>query len=447
MVNLPPNGSPPNATGHQGWYNQAIAVSPANCNTVAIAWSYSSFVSFNGGTSYPMALNGQSSGCGTGGCNLHDDYHALLFDPFSPQTLWFGSDGGLAAASGVVNGGSPTFTSYYNQHLRQLQFYHSSPSFLTSNLVAGPLQDNAVVYSVLPNDWTHLPSSSGDGAYSEFLGVGSGAGAAGQGDTLIWNSPGNAWQQSPWNGGAFSSASTVPVADSNNPRDPVGVVGGPNWNVRQASYANAAGQLMYGVSGLGAAVYGLFANTDGSDLHLESIGSIGSTDGVASVSSANGSTVFVGTERGNICQLTAPYTPASSCVNFVISQPAGDTVARINGVLEFFSSVGLAATSSSNSSNGGYVLSLLGDSWQPTSGLPTNLPYNSVDGENLGSVFVANTSQVFMTQDLGSTWLTASDGLPKVANGIELHYGLQPNGSRYMYLATYGWSMFRALLP
>ena len=446
MVNLPPNVSPPNSTGHQGWYNQAIAVSPINCNIVAIGWSYSSFVSFNGGATYPMALNGKTSGCGTGGCNLHDDYHALLFDPSVPQTLWIGSDGGLAAASGVVNGGSPTFTSYYNQHLRQLQFYHSSPSFLTSNLVAGPLQDNAVVYSLLPGSWTHLPGSSGDGAYSEFVGVGSGAGAAGQGDTLIWNSPGNAWQQSPWNGGAFLSPSTVPVADSNNIRDPAGVVGGPNWNVRQPSYANAAGQLMYGVSGLGASVYGLFANTDGTDLHLESIGSIGSTDGVASVSSANGSTVFVGTERGNICQLTAPYTPASSCVNFVINQPAGDTVARINGVLEFFSSVGLAATNSSNSSKGGYVLSLLGDSWQPTSGLPTNLPYNSVEGRDLGSVFVANTSQVFMTQDLGSTWLTASDGLPKVANGIELHYVRQPDGNQYVYLATYGWSMFRAPL-
>ncbi len=446
MVNLPPNGAPPNATGHQGWYNQAIAVSPGSCNTVAIAWSYSSFVSFDGGSTYPMALNGKTSGCSTAGCNLHDDYHALLFDPFASQTLWFGTDGGLAAASGVVNGGSPTFTSYYNQHLGQLQFYHSSPSFRTSNLVAGPLQDNAVVYSLLPGSWTHLPGSGGDGAYSEFLGVGSGAGAAGQGDTLIWNSPGNSWQQSPWNGGAFLNPSTVPVADRAHARDPVGVVGGPNWNVRQPSHANAAGQLMYGVSGLGPSVYGLFANTDGTDLHLESIGTIGSTDGVASVSSADGSTVFVGTALGNICQLTPPYAPATSCVNFVINQPAGDRVARINGVLEFLSTIGVAVTNSSNTSKGGYVLSLLGDSWQPTSGLPTNLPYNSVEAASLSSVFVANTSQVYMTQDLGSTWLTASDGLPKVANGIELHYVLQPDGSSYMYLATYGWSMFRALL-
>ena len=445
MVNLPPNTAPPSATGHQGWYNQAIAVSPAACSTVAIAWSYSAFVSFDGGSTYPMALNGANSGCGTGGCNLHDDYHAALFDPFAPHTLWLGSDGGLAAVNNVFKGSTPSFSSYYNQHLLDLQFYHASPSLRTSNLVAGALQDNAVVYGLLPGSWTHLPGSSGDGAYTEFLGAGSGAGAAGQGDTLIWNSPGNAWQQSPWNGGAFLSPSGVPVTDTKSPRDPAGVVGGPNWNVRHPSYGNGAGQLMYAVAGLGSSVYGAFGNNDGTDMHWEGIGLIGNTDYVASVSSPDGNSVLVGTGLGNICQLTQPYTPTSSCANYVISEPSGAIAAPIHGVLEFANTVGLAATGST--AGGGYVLSLLGTTWQPVSGLPTNLPYNSVDGGSLSSVFVANTSQVFMTQNLGSTWLTASDGLPKVANGIELHYALQPDGSQFMYLATYGWSMFRASLP
>lgn len=447
MINIPPNGTPPSATGHQGWYNQAIAVSWDDCNTVALAWSYSAFVSFDGGSTYPMALNGASSGCSNGGCNLHDDYHAALFDPFDAQTLWLGSDGGLAAVSGVFNGGTPAYSSYYNRIVGDLQFYHASPSVLTSNLVAGPLQDNAVVYSLLPGSWTHLPGSSGDGAYTEFLGVGSGAGAAGQADTLIWNSPGNAWQQSPWSGGAFLGSSTVPVTDTKSPRDPAGIVGSANWNVRHPNYANVAGQLMYGVAGLNSTVYGAFGNSDGTDMHWEGIGVIGSTDSVYAVSSPDGDTVLVGTKLGNICLLTHPYTPTSVCVNYVIKEPSGTTAAPIYGLLEFASTVGLAATGASTSANAGYVLSLLGDTWQPVSGLPTNLPYYSVDGGTLGSVFVANSSQVFMTQDLGSTWLTASDGLPKVANGIELHYVLQPDGSQYMNLATYGWSMFRAQLP
>jgi hypothetical protein len=132
MVNLPPNGSPPNATGHQGDYNQALAVSPLDCNTVVIAWSYSSFVSFDSGQSYPMALNGATSGGA-----LHDDYHAVLFDPYDARTVWIGSDGGIASASGIGMGTKPTFASYYNQHLTDLQFYHTAPSRV-SGLLSGP---------------------------------------------------------------------------------------------------------------------------------------------------------------------------------------------------------------------------------------------------------------------------------------------------------------------
>jgi hypothetical protein len=40
--NLPPRGAPPASTGHQGSYNQALAVSQdqqANCSTFALGWS------------------------------------------------------------------------------------------------------------------------------------------------------------------------------------------------------------------------------------------------------------------------------------------------------------------------------------------------------------------------------------------------------------------------
>ena len=34
-----------------------------------------------------------------------------------------------------------------------------------------------------------------------------------------------------------------------------------------------------------------------------------------------------------------------------------------------------------------------------------------------------------------------------LAQANEIHYVLQPDNTQYMYLSTYGWSMFRAPLP
>jgi hypothetical protein len=438
---------PTNNTGGQGEYNQALAVSQdqqSNCNTFALGWSHEVFVSFDGGNSYPLAL-----GHLTSGENLHDDTHALLFDPTDPHMLWLGGDGGLASASNIVNNASPTFASYYNEHLWDLQFYHTAPSFHTSNLVAGPLQDNGVVWSEFPNWWTGL--AGGDGAQSRFAGVGGPPAAGGppvSTDTLVWSQPPCCsppqWQQSAWNGSSFSSNSTIPVADNNSPRDPAGIPGGPNWDVRSPSYSNTAGELMYVVAGLSSQVYGLFANPDGSDLHWEMIGSINGAENVTAISSRDGNVVFIGTDRGNICQLTQPY-PAGACVNFTIDQPQGGSITSINGLLEFFPTIAFAAASGSPA---GSVLTFAGQSWQVAGGgLPTNLSFVSIDGSDLTSIFAVSPNQVFVTHDQGASWLTASDGLPTLAQANEIHYVLQPDNTQYMYLSTYGWSMFRAPLP
>jgi hypothetical protein len=447
MVNTPG----PGADG-MGWYNEVIAVSPADCSTLAIGWQHGAFVSFDGGNSYTKLDDG-------GAGHLHDDYHALLFNPFDPQTLLIGSDGGLASASGVIMNGMPTFASYYNQHLFDLQFFHTSPSFRTAGLVAGALQDNAVLWSVLPNWWTRVPTAAGDGQFTQFAGVGSGSstgGPPGSADILAWSdgTPTSQWLQSVWNGGGFftPNPSTIPLEDSNNPRDPTGIPGNasPNWSIRHPSFMNGIGQLMYIVAGRASNVYGLFANSDGSDLHWESIGSIGGSENVTAISSSDGNVVFVGTDQGNIYQLQ-PYT--GPAVPLAINEPKGG-VGRINGLFAIFSTVAFAATGGPPGCDGcvgpappGYVLTYTGQSWEVAGGgLTSDQAFVTVDGPNVGSVFVATSDKVFVTHDLGSTWLAASDGLPTVPQSNELHYGLQPDGTGYMYLSTFGWSVFRAPL-
>jgi hypothetical protein len=437
QVLRPPDVAPPTATGGQGWYTQALTVSPLHCNTFVIGWTFSAFVSFDGGQTYPMALNGASSGCAINkGCHLHDDYHALLFDPTDPTMLWLGTDGGLASAEGVVNGGSPTFASYYNEHLADLQFYHASPSYRSEHLLAGPLQDNAMVFSVATGPWIHLLGSSGDGADSSFADVGPPVDPglpANSSDVLAWVGHGSRYVASFWDGTKFAKNANLPA-----PGDPAGITEGPSWNVRSPNFSNGAGELMYVVAGTGSKVFGLFAMGDGTDMHWETLGSIGSGENVNSISSRDGNVVFVGTDKGNICMLQKPYT--GPCVDFWIAPSTSG--ARITGVLEFFNSVGFATTDS------GLVLSLSGPAvWQASAGLPTNLPFWSVDGPNLGSIFVANTNEVFVTHDFGSSWLSASQGLPAVPNPRELHYVEQPDKTSELYLASYGRSMYRTVLP
>ena len=418
-VNPPPNGAPSTgATGHQGEWNQALAVSSAGCNTVALAWSYGSFVSFDGGQSWPMILNGNFSNG-----HLHDDYHALTWDPNDAQTLWIGSDGGMASASGVSQGGTPTYASYYNSHLYDLEFYHASPS-VESTLVAGPLQDNSEVYSVAPAAWQPVPGTSGDGAYSEFTG-------AEPLDVLAYVDHSDTWKTTPWQGANFGSASTPPAPGASG-----GLGESVSWNVRRPYYSNAAGELMYVVDGSGSNVYGLFGHADGTDMHWESIGTIGAGENVTAVSSANGTSVFVGTDQGNICQLTQPYT--GTCQNFTVNQSPASS---ITGVLEFFTTIGMATTASGN------VLVLDGGPWQVSNGLlPGGQAFLSVDGPDLGSVFVTNGQKVFVTHDFGTTWLDASQGLPVQPNAGELHFQAQQSGDA-IYLSTYGWSIYQANLP
>jgi hypothetical protein len=109
------------------------------------------------------------------------------------------------------------------------------------------------------------------------------------------------------------SPGIIPVMDSNNPRDPIGISssGSPAANVRSPGYTNASGEYMYVVTGSGTNVYGLFANPDGSDIYWEPIGLIGEGQNVTAISSFNGTETLVGTDQGHIYQLTQPYTDAA----------------------------------------------------------------------------------------------------------------------------------------
>jgi hypothetical protein len=427
----------PTNAGNMGWWNQALAVSPADCNTFVLGFRNASpanpgpLVSFDGGKSY----TGLSDG---GQGHQHSDLHALLFDPADANTLFVGSDGGMLS---IHNLKSPTFQSNFNRGLLDLQMFHGVGSSQVNGLVAASLQDNGT------NDAQLAPFGSGiweqlidsDGSYSEFVTPLSLP--AGQ-DVLIRTEnccDGANWSSTLWNGTQFESGHVIPVATAQNARDPNGIPRGPETRVHSPNFSNPAGQTMYAAAGLAHTVFGLFANDDGTDMHWETIGLISATDNVTSLSSFNGTTVFVGTDQGNIFELDAPYNAAGTQLQ--VNSPTGSPT-QVTGVVEFVPTIAFATLES------GYVLGWQGHTWDALGGgtLPTSQPFRSLVLPDLTNLIAITPASVFISHDLGTTWATSNNGLPFLPQGVDLRYVLQANGTAYIYMATYGHSLWRSVL-
>jgi hypothetical protein len=428
--------SSPSKPGAQGGYNNAIAVSP-DCHATAVGWESGTFVSYNSGGSWNQLVDssGQYS-------SLHGDVHALTFDPAQPDTLYIGSDGGVASANGLVQGSAPTFKSSYNRTLFNLQAYHAGASSQTGNLVAVALQDNGALYAKLPGAWEHITNCGCDGGGAKFVATST----TGPGFDLLvfgeWGAP--IW---PWNWVA-SRAGSNPVYTFNTQQTiPVGGKSGglPNKALRiiKSPSHKAGGQFMYAVAGTNTTVYGLFANNDGTSPNWQVLGKVGAGQNVSAVASYDGSQVLIGTDHGRIYQLTPPYTGAGATQLTVHAPGAGK--GSIAGILDI---IGVDYAIYNDKNSNGYVLEQQ-EAWNQVGGasLPYSLPFNAIEGEALSSLFVASGAGVYSSSDFGSSWKKASDGLPTAAKGNDLQVVTQPDGKKFLYLATYGWSLWRARLP
>jgi hypothetical protein len=431
LVTLPPN------PGQQGSYNNAIAVS-ADCRIVAVGWQAGTFLSYDRGGSWNLLSSPDG--------HLHGDVHALTFDPSDPTTLFIGSDGGVASASALGPASRPTFTSNWNRQLFNLQFYHGAASPAASGLVAGGLQDNGVVWAGLPGPWQHLTDCGCDGRWSLFLKPPNLA----PGNSILLDEEFGApdWPFG-WviaNGNSIHNATQdIPVSPPNPPvlkNAQTAIVRFPG------GHANAHGQTMFGAGGMGTQVYGLFANDDGSDLHWEPLGQIGGGQNVSVISSDyNGRSLFVGTDQGNIYRLDAPYT--QTALQLSINAPSEVTGnGAITGLAGFFSTLAYATVNYGGSDGNGYVMFWNGQSWNSVgSNLPHDLPFFSIAARDINNVFVGSEVGVYDTHDGGNTWNQASNGLPNIVNVGELRIVTEPSGTTYLYLATFGRSLWRTPLP
>jgi photosystem II stability/assembly factor-like uncharacterized protein len=153
------------AIGNQGWYDNVIAVDPADPNIV-FSGGVLIFRSEDGGATWGIAYG------------LHADEHSIVFHPNyngrSNRVMFVGNDGGVyrtdnaRASAGMIpcsSAGSTFAWTSLNNGYAVTQFYHGVP-FPDGKTYFGGTQDNGTVYgtdSGGQNGWGQI--LGGDGGY------------------------------------------------------------------------------------------------------------------------------------------------------------------------------------------------------------------------------------------------------------------------------------------
>lgn len=417
---IPPGGHALN--GHVLWYANCIDVSPVDENVVAVGWSSGPFISQDGGKTWRLPNDNSSTD------HLHADLHALSFSwaESNPNALFVGHDGGI---SYTENLGS-TYDSRYNAHLPTLEFYGGDlgASNVVPGLYGGGTQDNGDLWGLVDASSATAPLHNlddGDGGPMRFLDNG----------LLLryWNTQ-SAVKSVPWSSTASSldkSHDVVVALDGN----PAGLMSPILETVREPTFKDSAAMLMYACAASGSTILGLFAAEDGSNGHFSTLAEFETT--VSAIASFNGTEILVGTVNGRIVVCDTASGRFTETDMSQVPLPG----ARIDRLLCGTSRHWFAMA-------GGFILHWEKDAWRGMSGGPgaqcAAIEFSRSKHSDAGRLFGATDWGVYVSDDIGVSWTDASFGLPRRAHVSDLRLARQTNGEQWLYLATYGWGVWRA---
>jgi photosystem II stability/assembly factor-like uncharacterized protein len=152
---------------YQGWYSHWVHVDPTDSTHVLCA-GVDIYRSTNGGRTLSRASvwsNWYFGNVPPGGPEgppdyAHADHHAVIHDPARPDTLYFGTDGGVFLSTD----GGQTFAGR-NGGYQSTQFYNGfSSALLDNNLAIGGMQDNATAIYEGNLGWRRV--IGGDGCWT-----------------------------------------------------------------------------------------------------------------------------------------------------------------------------------------------------------------------------------------------------------------------------------------
>lgn len=151
--------APHTCFGQQCYLNNVIAVDPIDTNIVYVGQVHLS-ASTNGGATW-REMNGPNINPSDFiGQWIHDDMHAIVFDPSDPKTVYIGTDGGVFRYSIDPMNLKPNWLPQ-NEALATTQFYHMGLSPSEPFEAAGGLQDNGTLRRSSGKIWGGI--NGGDG--------------------------------------------------------------------------------------------------------------------------------------------------------------------------------------------------------------------------------------------------------------------------------------------
>ncbi len=467
-ADAPDGKNVPNSGGDSsfgGWI-KTLCVSPTNPDVVTINWARS-FISFTGGRGPWTAVDLVRGNAGDKDWSrdpdwskhMHEDGHATVFDADNEQTLHIASDGGV----GTTRDLGKTFFSKFNENLACLMFgsqpeREDAGTFTVAptgiGVLAGGLQDNGDVYGQMspgPAPWRRL--RGGDGLGMQFLSVGR---------RLIWFVNDNEGVKvSRWDGSQFADTDIIPRAEEfplreglRNPvMEPV---------ERPLFHDPSTGQLMVAV-GCGAGsgrIEGLFADVDGANMKWQTIGLLPpfAQGNVTALGSLHGDIIWIGTSEGRIFSMGS-RKPAGSdfSMAFEFATPRESQPGEVDHFV--IMSDALAYAIYNTASGGGLILQLNFFSWDALgsnsnvakgAGLPTNEGkfYAMATDRDASphTLFAATDNHVYVSRDDGDTWQLATYGLPRRPHCADLRVDAGDSRAKFLYLSTFGRSVWRAAL-
>ncbi len=219
--------------------------------------------------------------------------------------------------------------------------------------------------------------------------------------------------------------------------------------VTSPAWKNTAGEVMVGVAAEGESVYGLFAKSDGT-FHWQVLGSVLHRPDIdptttlelpyfaTASASMDGHDVIVGMNNGRVFRLSEPGWAATDLSDPAISAPMTRIAPLRPGEFVMIAGPGVFRW------NGSWTIVPTG----PATGLPSGDHFYALAVDRSAGpprLFVATQYGVWQSENDAATWQVDTIGLPTVPFCWDLRTVIESSGAAFVYLGTYGWSVFRRL--